>query len=355
MTLETRFDMASLTKPLATATAAMILIEQGKLGLTDRFTTHLPEFDNNGKGAITIERLLRHRSGFVPDNPLSDYSAGPEQAWTNLSKLALRDRPGERFVYSDVNFIVLGKVIERITGVPLDEFCAQAIFEPLGMKDTGFRRIEKSDTSPAAIARIAPSEREGELLLRGVVHDPRSRALGGVAGHAGLFSTADDVALFAQMLLDGGIGTSGKRVLSPLSVRALISAGDTPATERRGLGWDVDTSFSAPRRSSARPASAIPDLRARASGLTSRPRRSSFCSRAVCIRRFGRTSTSSDRRLPISWPPRSLMLRSSPLESLAIEAAAPSRSVAPTRPVSCGIDVLVRRSFDILKGNAWGL
>lgn len=250
MTRDTVFDMASLTKPVATATSVMILIEEGKLHLQDRVVRFLPELDNHGKGRITVEHLLRHRGGLVPDNSLKDYADGPEQAWKRIAELDLAAPPGERFVYSDVGFLILGKLVERISGQPLDQFARARIFQPLGMADAHFRPLlGRAGEERIAADRIAPTERSepGGPMLRGVVHDPRSRALGGVAGHAGLFATADDLALFAAALLNGGAIDDGRRVLGPLTVRAMFDAGSTPSGQRRGLGWDVATGFSSPR------------------------------------------------------------------------------------------------------------
>jgi len=247
MTRDTIFDMASLTKPIATATAVMTLIEEGKLRPSDRVVRFLPELDNHGKSSITIDQLLRHRAGFIPDNPLADYREGPEAAWKHIAELELITKPGERFNYSDVGFQVLGKLVERISGRKLDEFAWERIFDPLGMKDAHFRPPQASQSIP--VERIAPTERESPKgpMLRGIVHDPRARATGGVAGHAGLFATADDVAIFAQTILNGGVGPNGRRVLSPLAVRAMIDASNTPPGQRRGLGWDVQTGYSTPR------------------------------------------------------------------------------------------------------------
>ena len=251
MTRDTVFDMASLTKPVATATSVMILIEEGKLRLTDRLGRVLPEFDNHGKGAITTDQLLRHRAGLIPDDPIADYQQGPETAWKRLAELDLVGPPGEQFRYSDVGFLILGRLVERITGQRLDQFATERIFNVLGMKDAHFRPRDQADATNARVpvGRVAPTEPEskGGRMLRGVVHDPRSRALGGVAGHAGLFATADDIAIFAQTLLNGGLGPNGRRVLSPLAVRTMIDPADTPPNQRRGLGWDVQTSQSVPR------------------------------------------------------------------------------------------------------------
>ena len=238
MTRDTVFDLASLTKPVATATSVMILVEQGKLRLDDTVGKLLPEFDNHGKGSITIESLLRHRTGLTADNPFADFLKGPDEAWRNLANLSLAHTP-DTYVYSDVGFMILGRIVEKISGEPLDQFARKNVFEPLGMSHTGFLPDQREN--------LAPTEKDAGVMLRGIVHDPRARALGGVAGHAGLFGTADDLAVYAQTLLDGGVAPNGKRILGPLTVRAMADAGTTPAKERRGLGWDVDTPHSAPR------------------------------------------------------------------------------------------------------------
>ena len=246
MTRDTVFDMASLTKPMATATSIMILVERGKLKLSDTLATLLPEFDNHSKGTITLEQLLRHRSGLVADNPLGDYAEGPDVAWKRIANLGITFRPGDSYVYSDVGFLVLGRIVERYSGRPLDAFAAENIFKPLGMNQTSFAnegRIAKVQE------RVAPTEPDGGKMLRGVVHDPRARALGGVAGHAGLFSTADDLAIFAATMLNEGEAPNGYRLLKPETVHTMVDAGATPQRQRRALGWDVDTPHSGPRGS----------------------------------------------------------------------------------------------------------
>ena len=246
MTLDTIFDMASLTKPMATATSIMILVEEGKIRLTDPVRKFLPDWDNRGKGGITIDQLLRHRSGLIPDNPIGDYADGPETAWKKLAEQDLVGPPGELFRYSDVGFIALGRIVEKVSGMPLDEFARKRIFEPLGMADSGY--APRDAALPAdKLTRTAPTEKVNGEMARGRVHDPRARALGGTAGHAGLFSSAADVSAYARMLLAGGVGPNGARVLSPLTVRLMIDAADSPAGQRRALGWDVRSSYSHPR------------------------------------------------------------------------------------------------------------
>ncbi len=251
MTLDTIFDLASLTKPVATTTSVMILIEEGRIRLNDRVATFIPEFARYGKEAITVRHLLTHMSGLRPDVDLADMWTGAETAIALAVEEVPVAQPGQRFVYSDINFFLLGEIVGRVSGKPLNVFAAERIFAPLGMRDTMFN-------PPASLRpRIAPteactqygwpcSEPEGSML-RGIVHDPTARRMGGVAGHAGLFGTAADLAVYCRMLLRGG-AVAGRRILSPLGVGRL-TAPSTPAGEPnvRGLGWDMDSSFSANR------------------------------------------------------------------------------------------------------------
>jgi uncharacterized protein YbbC (DUF1343 family)/CubicO group peptidase (beta-lactamase class C family) len=251
MTLDTIFDAASLTKVVATTTAVMMLVEEGRLRLTDRVSAHVPEFGRYGKDAITVRHLLTHSSGLRPD---LDWSY-PWSGYDTAIQLAVEEVPvaglDERVIYSDINFFLLGDIVARASGLSLDRFVADRIFRPLGMRDTGFLPAE------ALRPRIAPTEKctqydfpcggpEG-TLLRGVVHDPTARRMGGVAGHAGLFTTADDLARFAQMLLAGGT-LDGVRILSPLAVARMTSPATPPAERNvRGLGWDIDSGYASNR------------------------------------------------------------------------------------------------------------
>src|SRR2546430_965704 len=255
MTTNTIFDLASLTKILATATSIMILVERGEGRLGDPAVKFIPEMKGDGRDAITIEQLLTHTAGFAPDFDLRERWSGYEEAMKNLYREPLRTQPGARFVYSDINYIALGEIVHRVSGMTLDEFARKNIFVPLGMRDTGFRPDAKLRT------RIAPTEKrrgqmnylgdtganagtEGDQWLRGQVHDPTSFRMGGVAGHAGLFSTADDLAIYCQMMLNGG-AYNGARILSPLSVATMTrphAVSENGAA--RGLGWDIATSFS---------------------------------------------------------------------------------------------------------------
>ena len=238
MTLDTVFDCASLTKVVATTTAIMQLWEQGKFRMSDPVEKYLPEFGQNGKQDITIRELLVHYSGLAPDLDLTKAWEGKETAYRMAFEEAPERAPGSAFVYSDINFVVLGALVERLSGEPLDEYAAKHIFAPLGMKESRFVPPHSWE------ARIAPTEEdENHRLLRGEVHDPTARRMGGVAGDAGLFSTADDLALFAQALLDGGRG-----VLTPATI-AKMTAPQQPVngTSLRGFGWDIDSPFSTNR------------------------------------------------------------------------------------------------------------
>ena len=242
MTLDTIFDCASLTKVVATSASVMKLVEQGKIRLNDRVTTYLPKFQN-GKSDITVRLLLTHFSGLRPDLDLKPVWQG----YTTGIQKALVDKPiatpGEKFIYSDINYILLGEIVRVVSGKPLPEFAKQNLFDPLGMTETMFQ-------PPTSLrSRIAPTEQyPGDTgPLRGIVHDETTKFMGGVAGHAGLFSTAQDLAKFAQMLINGG-ELNGKRVLSPLTVRKYTEP-STPADQPilRGLGPDIDSPFSSNR------------------------------------------------------------------------------------------------------------
>jgi CubicO group peptidase (beta-lactamase class C family) len=239
MTVDTVFDLASLTKPVATATSIMILVQDGKLRLSDRVAAYLPAFGQNSKDKITVEQLLLHTSGLIADNPETDYRDGREKALERIYTLTPNAAPGERFVYSDIGFIVLGELVEKLGGMALHAFATKHIFTPLGMTETAFRPGDKLKQ------RAAPTVHRDGHWLAGEVHDPRAAALGGVAGHAGLFSTADDLAVFAQMILNGG-EYKGTRVLRPETVRMMTTAREVPAGQR-AYGWDVATSYSANR------------------------------------------------------------------------------------------------------------
>jgi CubicO group peptidase (beta-lactamase class C family) len=241
MTEDTIFDAASLTKVIATATSVMILVEDGKISLTDTVATYIPEFAQNDKGKVTILNLLTHYSGLRPDLDLDEPWVGYETAISLACKEKLVALPGEKFLYSDINYLLVGDIVQRVSGQKLNDFARERIFVPLGMKDTGFL----PDLS--LIGRIAPTEPRDHIMLRGTVHDPTSFRMGGVAGHAGLFTTADDLALFAQMLLGQG-ALDGVRILSPLGVLAMTTPQSPVGMKAlRGIGFDIRSPFSSNR------------------------------------------------------------------------------------------------------------
>lgn len=258
MTTDTIFDLASLTKVIATATSIMILVERGEVRLSDPLSRFIPEIKGEGRERITIEHLLTHRSGYAPDFDLRERWTGYDEAIKRLLKEPLRSAPGSKLVYSDIGYIALGEVVHRAGGLPLDQFARKNIFVPLRMRDTAFR------PSRTRISRVAPTEKrrgqmsylgdtpenigaEGDKWLRGEIHDPTSFRMAGVAGHAGLFSTAADVAVYCQMILNNG-RYRGARILSPLSVATMVRPRLVAENGwSRGLGWDINTNFSTNR------------------------------------------------------------------------------------------------------------
>lgn len=241
MTTDTIFDLASLTKVVATTTAVMQLAEQGRIDLDAPVARYWPAFGANGKRSITVRELLTHYSGLAPD--LSE--AKPWHGYRAAMKLIVGARPlfapGTRYLYSDINFEALGELVRRVSGQPLDVYCERHVFAPLGMRDTGFRppRAERW--------RIAPTEYIGGRLRWGKVHDPSAFRMGGVAGHAGLFSSARDLGIFARMMLGMGRG-NGVRILTASSVREMTVPESPPGGARlRGFGWDIGAPLAANR------------------------------------------------------------------------------------------------------------
>src|SRR5262245_16680357 len=252
MTEDTVFDIASLTKVVATTTSVMQLVEQGKIRLNDRVVQVIPEFSKEDKSAITVRHLLTHTSGLAPDLPLEVEFSGTPEAIRRANDLPTTAPPGEKFIYSDINFFLLGDIVRRVSGERLDEYAKRHVFEPLGMTESRF-------LPPASLRpRIAPTERcrpiswpcsSAEVnvpFLRGIVHDPTARRMDGVAGHAGLFSTAADLSRFCRMLLNGG-RLDGAQILSPLTVQRMTAPSTPGMKEVRGLGWDIDTTYSSNR------------------------------------------------------------------------------------------------------------
>ncbi|HEV7676582.1 MAG TPA: exo-beta-N-acetylmuramidase NamZ domain-containing protein [Candidatus Angelobacter sp.] len=239
MTLDTVFDLASLTKVVATTPSVMRLIQYGQIRLDEPVAHYIPDFGTNGKDAVTVRQLLTHYSGLRPDVDLNPPWVGRDAGFRLAHEEKLQAPQGSIFIYSDTNFIVLGELVQRLSGMALDQYAAVHIFQPLGMKHTRF--LPPVEWKNKIAETFAPDRKQ---ILRGVVHDPRADRMGGVAGHAGLFGTASDLALYAQALI------SRKSILNGDIIDKMTTPQQPPnATEVRGLGWDIDSSFSSNRGS----------------------------------------------------------------------------------------------------------
>jgi beta-N-acetylhexosaminidase len=233
VTADTLYDLASLTKVVATTTMAMILVDEGRLDLDQPVQRFLPGFQGPGKEAVTVRHLLTHSSGLDATAPLYKELRGRAAFVERIERMDLVYPPGSRSVYSDLGIILLGEILERVAGQPLDAFARERVFEPLGMRDTMFR-------PPAELRpRIAPTELDPwrGRVVRGEVHDENAFAMGGVAPHAGLFGTAGDLARFAQMLLNGGV-LGDRRIVSRKTVELFTRKAGIPGSDR-ALGWDI--------------------------------------------------------------------------------------------------------------------
>lgn len=259
VTPETVFDAASLTKVLATAPSVLLLAEEGRIDLEAPLARYFPECANGGKDAITVRQLLTHSSGLPAGLPAKPAWEGREAAHTLACAQKVTHAPGTFFRYSDINYILLGRLVEQVAGMPLDRFVQQRFYRPLGMRDTGYLPLARMDAG-----RIAPTQRgaegdaalHGDLapgqLLQGAVHDPTVRRMGNVGGSAGVFTTARDVARFARMLLNGG-ELDGVRVLSAQSVSLLTTVQSPAGLALRGMGMDIDSPYAQRPRGSVFP------------------------------------------------------------------------------------------------------
>ena len=254
MTVDTVFDAASLTKAVVTTPCILRLVEQGRVDLDAPVGRYLEGFTGDGRETITVRQLLTHVSGLPPGLPRSPAWRGASNALALARSQPLMEPPGTRFRYSDINFILLGLIIEKASGRPIDEFATNTLFAPLRMNHSGFLPFSPTETNDLptnlptqGIALIAPTEElAGPVVLRGIVHDPTTRRLGGVAGHAGLFTTAADLARFSRMVLNGGT-LDGQTLLKPETIRQITSVQTPPGLPRRGLGWDIDSPYAGPR------------------------------------------------------------------------------------------------------------
>ncbi len=238
MTEDTIFDAASLTKVIATTPAVMLLVERGKINLDAPVQTYLPEFAGQGKKSVTVRELLTHTSGLPPDIETKSNWHGQAAAIQKACAEKLQSQPGTIFRYSDINLFLLGEIVQRVSGTPLEIFAQREIYRPLKMRDTGFLPPKRK------ISRIAPTEVVNGKPWRGVVHDPTARKMGGVAGHAGVFTTASDLACYARMLLNLG-KLNGVRIFKSETVKLMTSVQTPPGmSAKRGLGWYIDTAYS---------------------------------------------------------------------------------------------------------------
>ncbi len=241
MTEDTVFDAASLTKVVACTPAVMILVERGEINLDAPVKTYIPEFTGEDRDLVTVRQLLTHVSGLPPDIETKSDWHGLAEAIRKACAVPLQSKPGTVFKYSDINFFLLGEIVQRVSGTSLEVFVQREIFCPLKMTDTGYL------PPPEKLVRIAPTEVVNGVPLRGIVHDPTARHMGGVAGHAGLFLTAKDLARYARMLVQLG-ELDGVRIFKPETVKLMTRVQTPPEiSAQRGLGWDIATSFSGPR------------------------------------------------------------------------------------------------------------
>jgi CubicO group peptidase (beta-lactamase class C family) len=241
MTEDTIFDAASLTKVTATTPAMMLLIERGQVKLDESVHVYIPEFTGEGRESITVRQLMTHTSGLREDIETKTDWHGQAEAIKKACAEKLQSTPGTIFKYSDINFFLLGEIVHRVSGVPLEVFVKREIYTPLKMTDTGYLPPQEK------LPRVAPTEVVDGKPWRGVVHDPTARHMGGVAGHAGLFTTAGDLARYARMLLNLG-ELDGVKLFKPETVKLMTSVQSPPEiSAKRGLGWDIDTGFSGPR------------------------------------------------------------------------------------------------------------
>ncbi len=349
MTEDTIFDVASLTKVVATTPAILLLAEQGKVSLDDPLGKYLKEFSGRSFRDLTIRRTLTHTAGFQDLPTLDAMREGFPRAAELLAKAGLQYRPGASFSYSDTGFIVLGELVRRVSGEPLDRFAAKHFFLPLGMRETTFR------PSPAMLPRVAPTEALNSGMLRGAVHDGNARLLGGIAGHAGLFSTADDLARFVRMLLSDGKGPA-EQVLSAATIKAMWSRTEVGEIVRT-LGWDEVSPFSRPM------GLFFPRGSVGHTGFTGTmlwidpPSRTYLILLTNRVHPYGKGKVMSLRSRVSAEVAAALFVPPLPAAAAAPAEHTATAEEAPVSPrsVLCGLDVLAAEQFALLAGRSVGL
>jgi len=350
MTADTIFDIASLTKVVATTTAVMQLVQRGEVRLNDPVAKYIPEFAQNGKEDVTVRNLLTHYSGLPEDLELTQYWQGRDTAFHMAYAEKPVFPPGSRFLYSDVNFLVLGALVERVSGNTLDKYCERNIFTPLKMTHTRF-------LPPAAWRlKIAPTDYDEQgKMLRGVTHDPTARRMGGVAGHAGVFSTADDLSTFAQALLNGSA------VLPALLVEKMTTPQQPPTSQvLRGFGWDIDSPYSS-NRGELLPVGSFGHTGFTGTSLWIDPTtRTSIILLTNAVHPRGKGTAVALRSKIATAVAAALSLSVSEKEELRWKSitgyneaqTAARRVVARNGSAQTGIDVLEAHNFDLIRGTA---
>jgi uncharacterized protein YbbC (DUF1343 family)/CubicO group peptidase (beta-lactamase class C family) len=348
MTVDTVFDMASLTKVIATTGSIMRMVQLGQIKLNDTAAHYMPEFAQNGKQEITVRQLLTHFSGLRADLDLKPEWTGQLEAFRLASLEKPVYPPGSTFLYSDINFIVLGELVQRISGMTLNRYAETYIFAPLGMTTSRFLPPQ------SWFLRIAPTQKDERsgLMLRGIVHDPTARNMGGVAGHAGLFSTSDDTARFAQALLNGGAP-----VWSKLTVEKMTTPQQPPnMTVLRGLGWDIDSPFSS-NRGELLPVGSFGHTGFTGTSLWIDPTTDTYIiiltnavhvknGSAITLRTEVATAVAAALQLNVPEEQKARLARITGYN----EALAAARRIAVRNgEVKTGLDVLEERNFDLLK------
>ena len=355
MTLDTIFDIASLTKPFGTSLAVMSLVERGAVKLDAPLGRYLSEFKKPHFAQVTIQRLLTHSAGFPAIPPPGVAHASITDTVRGISRVPFDYAPGSGTQYSDISFILLGEVVRRVSGQPLDRYLDRTVFKPLGLHDTTFK-------PPAAWRdRIAPTEWANGQMLVGEVHDPRARLLGGVAGHAGMFSTAADLGRICRMLVDGGT-LDGARILKPETIRTMW-ARTADGSGSRALGWDVSSVFARAMVPFFPPESVIHTGFTGTSVMID-PRTGVYL--IVLTNRVhpngGGAAKIRELRLRMAGAVGAMLFGSASLPPSEGDSAWPAsdgpadqRPATPAEPVHTGLDVLARQNFASLAGYSIGL
>jgi uncharacterized protein YbbC (DUF1343 family)/CubicO group peptidase (beta-lactamase class C family) len=352
MTTDTIFDIASLTKPFGTTLAVMSLVERGAVKLDAPLGRYLREFRKPVFAHVTIQRLLTHSAGFPAIPPPGSVKPTALETARAFARLPFDYAPGSGTQYSDVGFILLGEVVRRVSGLPLDQYLTRTIFKPLGLRDTTFH------PGAGVRDRIAPTEWANGKMLLGEVHDPRARLLGGVAGHAGLFSTAVELGRICRMLVGGG-ALDGTRVFKPATVQAMWTR-SAEGSGSRALGWDVSSVFARSMLPFFPPES-LTHTGFTGTSVQVEPRTGSYV--VLLTNRVhpngGGAAKIRELRVRVAAAVGAELFGAGPLATAEGDSVSPAADGLPeprgTAPVRTGLDVLARQNFAPLAGYAVGL